>query len=116
MSAASAQNLQQAALVAAAVANSLGAAPAGGAPMTLGSAAAILGAVVQAGGPLISPQATAAIGLATLALSAIHVAQQSNSGLTAEQIAATFAADLTADDKAIAADQAAQAAAAAAAK
>lgn len=99
----SSQNLNQAALIATAIASAMASIPAGSAPMTPGSAASILGALVQGAGPLLAPQYAGAIGLATLALSAIHVATESNTGITPEQLAALFAAD----DAALAADQAA---------
>lgn len=97
--------LIQAAAAATAVAAALNATPAQ--PLTVDSAAAILGAALQAAGPLISPQVGAAVSLASLALGAIHIAMQSGTGLTAEQLTALFAAD----DAAIAADKAAHPAA-----
>lgn len=106
MSAASQANLQQAALVATAVASTLAASPGA---MTPASAASILGAVAAAAGPLVSPQVGLAMSLATLALSAIHVAQQGGVPITAEQLDALFAQD----DAAIAADLAAHPVAAA---
>ncbi len=97
----SATQLNQAATIATAVANALNAAP--GTPMNAGSAASILGQIIQTAGPLLAPQYGAAISLATLALSAIHIATQSGAGITPEQLAGLFAAD----DAAIAADVAA---------
>ena len=98
-------NLQQAALVATAVASALGNAQ--GAPMTPNTAASILGSAIQAAGPLIDPRIGIAVSLATLALSAIHVATQSGQGMTHEELAKLFSAD----DAAIAADDAARKAA-----
>ncbi len=100
-------NVQQAATIASAIASAL-AAQVPGTAMNAGTAAGILGSLVQVAGPALNPQFTAAIGLATVALSAIHVATQSNTGVTAEQLKTLFAAD----DAAIAADLAAQHAAA----
>ena len=97
--------VQQAALIASAVANSLAATP--GAPLTAGSAAALLGAVLQAAGPLVNPNIGLTIALANIALSAIHVATTTGAGLTPEQHAQMLAAD----DAAISADKAAMAAA-----
>lgn len=96
----SAQQLNQAALIATAIANAMATQ---GAAMSAGSAASILGSIVQTAGPLLAPQYSAAIGLATLALSAIHVATRSGAGITPEQLAALFSAD----DAAVAADRAA---------
>lgn len=94
--------VQQAATIATAIANSLSQPTAQ--VMTPGNAASILGNLVSTIGPMLAPQFSAAFGLATLALSAIHVATTSNAGITPEQLAGLFSAD----DAAKAADAAAQ--------
>lgn len=102
MSEASAKNLQQAALVATAVASALAAQQ--GAALGAGSAAAILGSLVKIAGPLLAPNAALAISLGAVALSAIHVAQQSGTPITAEQLAGLFDLDrqeLAADNAAV---------------
>jgi hypothetical protein len=101
MSAASVNNLQAAASIASAVANSLAATP--NAPMTAGSVAAMLGTVIEAAGPIVNPNIGLAIALASIGLNAIHVATQTGAGLTADQFAQLQAAD----DAALAADAAA---------
>lgn len=113
MSAASAKNLQQAATIAAAVAATLGQPAVAGAPVTAATAINILASAVEAAGPLISPEVGAAVSLATLALSAFHIALQGGSGMTHEQMLAVFEQDTADDNAAIAEDVAARAALAA---
>lgn len=100
MSTASANNLQAAAGIAAAVAASLAATP--NQPMNAASVASILGVVLQAAGT-VNPNVGAVIALASIGLQAMHVATTTGAGLTAEQFAQLKAAD----DAAIAADVAA---------
>lgn len=104
MSAASAQNLQAAAAVAAAVATKLSAAP--GAALTAGSVADIFTTVLQVAGPTaaaMNPNVGLVLALAAIGLNAMHIAQTTGSGLSEAQ----FQAIKDADAAALAADAAA---------
>lgn len=92
--------LQNAAIVATVVADTLAANP--GQPMTAGTVSALLATILQAAGPA-NPNLAASLALGSIALNAIHVATSGEAGFTPEQIKSL----IVADDAAIAADKAA---------
>ena len=100
-----AKSLQDAAALMTVAANTL--ATTQGKPMDAGTAASLLLGAAQAAGPLINPNISLALALGTVALSAVHAATQTGTGLTHEQLLGLFSAD----DAAKAADLAAQQAA-----